>query len=128
MLLALMAVLLSVSGSTHPLTLSGDSDASVMEKIRFDLSVLDDDGLYGPPDGRRALHYEFCIPATETHADQVRAIDPTIQVMRGSRGRIGCTADQFLCIGSTHQADFRGVLNRLAELPYIDRIEQSFAE
>ena len=36
----------------------------VAAKIRFDLSVLDDSGLYGPADGLRALDYEFCIPET----------------------------------------------------------------
>jgi hypothetical protein len=48
--------------------------------------------------------------------------------MRRSRGRIGCTGDQYLCVGSTHQPGFRAVLARLARLPYIDRIEQSFGE
>src|SRR6476619_5023653 len=35
------------------------------EKIRLDLSGLREDGLYGPPDGLRALAYEFCIPARQ---------------------------------------------------------------
>jgi hypothetical protein len=80
------------------------------------------------PDRLRALHYEFCIPAAEAYVGQVQAIDPTVEVMRGSRGRIGCSADQFLCVGNTHQPRFREVLSHLVGLPFIERIEQSFAE
>jgi hypothetical protein len=59
-------------------TLSDDESAS--PKIRFDLSGLNPDGLYGPPDGLRSLSYELCIPARQDLVDEVRAIDPTIQV------------------------------------------------
>jgi hypothetical protein len=33
-------------------------------KITFDLEQLNENGLYGPPGGLRALHYEFCIPGS----------------------------------------------------------------
>jgi hypothetical protein len=123
--LAALAVLLLCASSGDPLADSAASGSKAMEKIRFDLSLLNDDGLYGPPDGLRALHYEFCIPAAESYVEQVRAIDPTVEVMRGSRGRIGCSEEQYLCVGSTHQPGFREVLARLAELPFIERIEQT---
>jgi hypothetical protein len=100
----------------------------VSDKIRFDLSRLNQDGLYGPPDGLRALEYEFCIPARQDLADHVRAIDPTIEIYPGSRGRIGCTGDQYLCIGSTHQPGYRAVLAGLARLDYVTQIDQSHAE
>jgi len=90
--------------------------------------MLDDSGLYGPPDGLRALSYEFCIPAGESYAALVRSVDPTVQVSPGSRGRIGCRNGQQLCIGHTHQQKFRDVLRRLAELEYVERIEQSWFE
>jgi hypothetical protein len=128
LLFAALVLLLSCPISADAGDQPGVSGSTAMAKIRFDLSVLDDNGLYGPPNGLRALHYEFCIPATEAHAEQVSAINPSLEIMRGSRGRIGCTEEQYLCVGSTHQPGFRDVLARLAELPYIERIEQSFAE
>jgi len=45
-----------------------------------------------------------------------------------SPSRIGCTGDQVLCIGETHQPGWRSVLVQLSALDYIDRIDQSFAE
>ena len=98
------------------------------DKVHLDLSGLNEEGLYGPPNGLRALSYEFCIPARRDLTDEVRAIDRTIQICQSSRGRIGCASGQFLCIGSTHQPGFRMVLNRLAQLDYVTRIEPSYAE
>jgi hypothetical protein len=62
------------------------------------------------------------IPNTEQHRAEVRRIDPSVQFMAGSRGRIGAGEGQCLCIGETHQKDFRAVLRSLSELPYIERI------
>jgi len=98
------------------------------KKVTFDISGLTKDGLRGPPDGRRAVSYEFCIPNTDVAKAKVKAIDPTVKFMAGSRGRIGCTRDQCLCIGSTHQKDFKSVLRALAELPFIERIDECFFE
>ena len=128
LLLAALAVLLGCARSTVPSAHAGTHGSRPTEKIRLDLSALDEDGLYGPADGLRALHYEFCIPATAAHAAEVRAIDPSVGVLPSSPGRIGCGEGRHLCVGSTHQSDFRRVLLRLARLPYIDRIEPSFAE
>jgi hypothetical protein len=99
-----------------------------MSKITFRLAQLNQEGLYGPPGGLRALHYEFCIPGDAAHAAQVREIDPTIQIFPKSRGRIGCAAGEYLCIGSTHQPGFKTVLVKLARLPYVRRIDQAFFE
>jgi len=84
--------------------------------------------LYGPPDGLRSLSYEFCIPAGQRFTAEVRSIDPTAQIYTHARGRIGCTADQHLVIGHTHQSRFREVLQALAALAYVERIEQAFFE
>jgi hypothetical protein len=64
-----------------------------MAKITFNLTQLNKDGLYGPPDGLRAMHYEFCIPGDPAYEAQVRNIDPTIEVTKKSRGRIGCSEE-----------------------------------
>ncbi len=92
------------------------------QKVELDLASLDEDGLRGPPDGKVAVSYEFCIPDTEACKAQVRAIDRTVEFMPGSRGRIGASRQECLCIGSTNQKDFRRVLRALADLPWIHRI------
>jgi hypothetical protein len=97
-------------------------------KITFNLEQLNDQGLYGPPGGLRALHYEFCIPGEAAPEAQVRQIDPSIQIFKKSRGRIGCGPGEYLCLGSTHQPGFKAVLLKLAELPYVKRIDQAFFE
>ena len=97
-------------------------------KLIFDLAALDDDGLIGPPGGRVAVAYEFCIPATDAHAASVRAIDPMAAVQPGSPGRIGCGPGQWLVVGSTHQPGWRVDLKRLAALPYVARIDRAVFE
>ncbi|NQT92914.1 MAG: hypothetical protein HQ559_09140 [Lentisphaerae bacterium] len=92
------------------------------EKIEFDLGRLDEHGLRGPRDGNVSLAYEFCIPNTDRCKAQVKAIDRTVQFMPGSRGRIGAGKEECLCIGETHQENYRTVLRSLAELPFIERI------
>lgn len=99
-----------------------------LDKINFDLSRLNEEGLLGPPDGLRALSYEFCIPADETFALEVKSIDPTLNVAKESSGRIGCSDSEYLCVGNTHQKNYRRVLFKLANLKYVNRIEQSFFE
>jgi hypothetical protein len=48
--------------------------------------------------------------------------------MRGARGRIGCGTDEVLCLGSTHQPEWRQVLTNLARLPYVRRIAEAHFE
>ena len=96
--------------------------ADSSSKIEFDLNLLDKDGLRGPADGKVAVSYEFSIPDNEVFRAEIRAIDPTVQFMPGSRGRIGAGKDECLCIGSTHQENFKEVLRALSEKSYISRI------
>ncbi len=104
------------------------TDPPPSDKIDFDQSTLNEQGLYGPTDGLRALSYEYCIPEGEAHADEVATIDASAEIHAGSPGRIGCSDDESLVTGHTHQPNFRVVLSKLAELPYVKRIEQSFFE
>jgi hypothetical protein len=97
-------------------------------KIAFDFSQLNAQGLCGPPDGLRALAYEFCLPADPALAAQVRAIDPTIVIYPGSKGRVACPPGEHLCIGSTHQPQFKAVLLQLASLPSVKKIRPCFYE
>jgi hypothetical protein len=96
--------------------------------IGFDLNRLNASGLQGPPDGLRALDYEFCIPHGPAFRAQVAAIDPSARFHPGSRGRIGCTPDQVLVLGNTHQDGFRAILHALAGLPYVARIAEAVFE
>lgn len=112
------ALLLSCAGGRN-----GTEDAAALAKVHLDLAAINADGLTGPADGLRAVSYEFCIPATEAAVAEVTAIDRTVEVQRGARGRIGCSAEQYLCVGSTHQPGCRDVLLRLARLDYVAAIE-----
>ena len=98
------------------------------DKVGFDINELDSQGLVGPSEGKRALSYEFCIPDSASCRWQVRHIDPSIEFYPGSRGRSQCGEGMLLCIGSTHQEDYQKVLDELAALEYVDRIEETFFE
>ena len=102
--------------------------AAAWQKIALDLQSIDRDGLRGPADGKVAVSYEFAIPNTERCKAQVKTIDPTVEFMPGSQGRIRAPKTGCLCIGSTHQPNYRDVLSRLAELPYIERIVECHFE
>ncbi len=99
-----------------------NGDSAVWKKVEIDFSQIDAAGLRGPADGKVAVAYEFSIPDTEEARRQVTAIDTTVQFMPGSHGRIGAQPGECLCIGSTHQPEYRQVLFRLASLPFIKRI------
>ena len=97
------------------------------DKITFDLSAISPEGLIGNQQSLRSVGYEFCIPAQANTVKAVKAIDPTVQFSR-SRGRIGCQSNQYLCIGETHQPDWKTVLLKLADLDYVKRIDQFWGE
>ena len=128
MRLALLAGLCLVLFMVMPGRADDGAHPDPLSKITFPLDQLNEEGLMGPPDGLRALDYEFCIPGDAAHAAQVRDIDPTLRIFIHSRGRIGCGPGEYLCVGSTHQPGFRTVLRRLASLPYVRRIDQAFFE
>lgn len=96
------------------------------DKISFDWSKLSNEGL--TPESNVSLSYEFCIPATEEHWAEVRSIDPSVEIFPHSKGRIGCRSDQSLCIGNTHQSNWRSILLEIAELAYVERIDRVFWE
>jgi hypothetical protein len=121
-----VVALLSAMLSCAPLP--EDTGPDPLAKVGFDLSRLDEQGLEGPPGGKRAVAYEFCIPPTQECRELVSSIDPTVEISCGSPGRIGCYPDECLCVGSTHQKDFRDVLRRIGELPYVDRIQEAVFE
>ncbi len=104
------------------------TDASSETGIHFDLDRLNADGLQGPPDGLRALHYEYCIPDHPGAIHEVSAIDPTLEIQGSSPGRVGCGEGELLCLGHTHQPDYRAVLELLAALPMASEIHEAVYE
>ena len=94
-------------------------------KIAFDLDQFNDLGLVGPP--LRAVRYEFCIPEGERFAEEVRSIDPSVEIQGASPGTSGCEAGESRALGSTHQPAFRRVLLGLASLPYVEAIRKASA-
>ncbi|MEA5450217.1 hypothetical protein VB780_16675 [Leptolyngbya sp. CCNP1308] len=119
--LSLGVSVLALAFACQPVPSADHSGA--VDKIAFDLSTLDENGLYGPIDGKRSLDYEFCIPAGGAYAQAVSAIDPSAQFFPQSRGRIGCGEGEVLTIGNTYQANHQDILIELANLDYIDRIQ-----
>lgn len=124
--LIVVAAFLGLAGCTRGTR--AVEDARLLRKIGFNLSAFNAEGLIGPPDGRRALDYEFCIPAGERFGREVRKIDPSLRLQPGSAGRIGCAPGQVLCIGNSHQPRFREILLDLARLDYVERIGETVWE
>lgn len=122
--IALLLGLLACQRKTVPAV----QDPTVWKKVKIDFSKLDSKGLAGSsPDGKVALNYEFCIPATDKAWRQVQKIDRTA-VKNGGRGRVGCSEKEWLVIGTTQQKNYVRVLYDLAALPFVKRIEETFWE
>lgn len=101
---------------------------TVWNKVKIDFSKIDEKGLAGPPNGKVAVSYEFCIPAEEKFWNEVKNIDNTAQIIKESKGRIGCDQSQWLVIGSTYQANYKRVIYELASLNYVAKIQETFFE
>lgn len=123
----LLLVVLAAASACSSLT-SGVGNPDPWRKITFDVNRLDEDGLIGTEDARRALNYEFCIPAKPENLSEVERIDQTAVCSLHPPGRIGCRTGEYLCIGSSYQRNIKGILKRLADLPYIKRIDECFFE
>jgi hypothetical protein len=100
----------------------------VWNKVKVDFNRLDENGLAGPPNGKVAVNYEFCIPGADKYWNEVHKIDKTAQLQKTSKGRAGCNKSEWLVIGSTHQENYRRVLYELASLTYVKEIQETFFE
>ena len=120
----LLFLLLVFVGCKHAMP---TEDPMAWKKIKMDFRRFDNDGLAGPKDGKISANYEFCIPASEKNWSQVKKIDLTAQ-RSGGKGRVTCTDQEWLIIGSTHQKNFQRVLFELASLSYVKEIQETFYE
>lgn len=100
----------------------------ILNKITFDISQISTDGLIGSSGAKRYLSYEFCIPANKQAVEAIQTIDPTINIYRQSSGRIGCQDSQYLCIGETDNKQWKQILLSIAQLDYVERIDQFWGE
>ncbi|ACB53197.1 hypothetical protein cce_3849 [Crocosphaera subtropica ATCC 51142] len=100
----------------------------ILDKITFDISEISADGLIGSVDGLRYLSYEFCIPGNEQAVERIKTIDSTINIYRQSPGRINCQNNQYLCVGETHNKQWKEILLSIAKLDYVERIDQFWGE
>ncbi len=131
-LFLLLSLLMSLSASHQ------QSESGNMNKVKFDLSVINDHGLVGPSSGLRSMSYEFCIPLSDDASAQVLNIDSTIQIYQSGRGRVKCPPDMQLCIAETYNEDkteklngiphWKVVLSRLSDLEFVDSFVASYGE
>jgi hypothetical protein len=112
--------------SCHRKTLP--EDPAIWKKVDINFHNLDADGLTGPPSSKVAVNYEFCIPANENTWKEISRIDPTAQKQTAGKGRVGCSKEQWLIIGSTHQKQYQRIIYNLASLPYVQKIKTVFWE
>ncbi|MCE2571979.1 hypothetical protein [Motilimonas eburnea] len=104
--------------------------ASTETKANFDLADIDNQGLANGV----TLDFEFCLANQEALINEVKALYPQLQVMKASRGRIGCEVDsngqgsQVLVIGNTGVDNYRAHFNELLLHPSIVRIERTYWE
>jgi len=105
------------------------SKPNYSDKIKFKLNEFTDDGMRKNSAGEySSINYEFCIPAEEEAYKEVFKIDSTAAFYKGSKGRSACSDKEWLCIGSSRQPGFKKVIKKLAELPYIRQITETFWE
>ena len=112
----------------HTLVIAGKNVACNPDKISFELDALEPNGPVSTPGIGTPVDYEFCIPYSDRALQEIRRIDPAITCQNGPSGRIGCTQDEYLCIGNTAGKDAVSVLCKLSLLGYIERIDQTFWE
>ena len=96
-----------------------------IRKIEFDYSQIDAAGLRR---GVVAVDYEFCIPASESALEEIRRIEPEVNLLPKSKGRVGCREDQWLCIVNTRDPAWKRKLYAIAALGYVERIAEVFYE
>jgi hypothetical protein len=118
-----LTILLGVFACCRPKPLPPAHDA-VWQKLKFSIADLGKDGV---TKGGTSINYEFCIPDKPDCRAEVAVRDSTVMFQKG-RGRVACSGSEVLCIGSTLGTDYKLRLYRLCQLPYIQKIEETFWE
>lgn len=111
--------------TVKPVSYSKQDSIEAVKKISFDISQIDEKGMFGPEDGRRSIAYEFCIPYNEQKRKEVHLIDKSVKFFHGSSGRAGCSNSEYLCIGEGNPPR---ILIELAKLGYVKKIYPFYGE
>ena len=96
-----------------------DREEDAYQKITFDLTGIDEQGLIGPSDGKVLIAYIFRIPNERSKRKELVSIDPSLRVFK----RNG--EDHYTCIG---EGGNPALLIRLARLPYVKKIDRFYGE
>jgi hypothetical protein len=96
-----------------------------INKIHFNYNAVDEAGM--KHEGV-AVDYEFCIPAKDVYAKRVQHIEPKAIILSDSKGRSGCSDDEWLCIVSNHDGTWKKKLFGMASLPFVEKIQETFYE
>lgn len=96
-----------------------DTPDVAKQKINFDLSGIDEQGLMGPADGRVAIAYIFYIPLEESKQKEVKEIDSSVRFFERKN------ENRYQCIG---ESGGPSKIIRLAQLPYIKKINRFYGE
>ncbi|MEA5511357.1 hypothetical protein VB715_16405 [Crocosphaera sp. UHCC 0190] len=126
--LPLFSAVFLINYSSEKLLSENLNSDAVLNKITFDISAISPDGLIGPIDGLRTVSYEFCIPANPQFLATIQTIDPTVDIYRNSPGRIRCQNYQYLCIGHTHNRQWKDILLAISQLDYVEKINEFYGE
>lgn len=113
-----MFVILSISGCSPRI------NQQALKKIDFDPQAVDDKGLLH---GTK-VDYEFCIPRNEGYLAEIKSIVPEVLISETSQGRIRCGRDEYLCIVSAGDSNWKEKLYAVASLPYVERIIRTYYE
>jgi hypothetical protein len=126
MYIIMLICMLSLSSCTE--TRQPISKEQVSPKIQLrDYASIDEDGLRGGVDSKVSVGYQFVIPNTDKHKEEVKSIDPTIRFV-GSPSLFCKSNLELLCIGNTYKKDYRRILRKLAQLSYVTSINDQWLE
>lgn len=100
--------------------------ALALTKIKFNLQAIGEDGQREQASGRGPVAYEYCVPKDDAIYEEVRKLDPGVQIHPTSYGRGNCGPDKALCIGSTRKAGWRQALEAVAAKDYVTEIRELF--
>ena len=93
-----------------------------INKIQFNYSAIENNGFRNEG---VSVDYEFCIPAKESYGKKVLRIEPQANIMEKSKGRSGCTDQQWLVVINNHDANWKNKLFAMTSLPFVERIRQT---
>lgn len=90
-------------------------------KIHFDISEIDENGLIGPPDGKRSIAYKFNIPFNSKMKRTVHKIDKSVRFYKKGNSELS----YYLCIG---EGGTKETILELSGLEFIHKIEPMYWE